>query len=82
MSISARTSLDADTLARSRRTLGEDHPDTLRSPRNSLGLDLSNLGEHQRAHDLDADTLARSRRTLAGEDQPDTLPAPQATSRL
>ena len=35
--------LNADTLARSRRTLGEDHPDTLRSA-NSLGYDLEELG--------------------------------------
>ena len=36
--------LDEDTLARCRRVLGEDHPDTLRSA-NNLAIDLTNLGE-------------------------------------
>ena len=35
---------DEDTLARSRRVLGEDHPGTL-SPANNLAVDLRALGE-------------------------------------
>ncbi len=66
----ART-LDEDTLARSRRVLGEDHPDTLTSA-NNLARDLSELGDYQQARTLDEDTLARRRRVL-GEDHPDTL---------
>ena len=67
----AARDLDEDTLARRRRVLGEDHPDTLASASN-LAADLANLGEHQAARDLDEDTLARRRRVL-GEDHPDTL---------
>ena len=63
--------LDEDTLARRRRVLGEDHPDTLRSA-NNLAIDLRALGEHEQARALDEDTLARRRRVL-GEDHPDTL---------
>ncbi|MCA1675320.1 MAG: tetratricopeptide repeat protein, partial [Actinobacteria bacterium] len=54
-----------------RRTLGEDHPDTLRSA-NNLAFDLGALGEYERARQLDEDTLTRSRHAL-GEDHPDTL---------
>ena len=63
--------LDEDTLARSRRVLGDDHPDTLTSAHN-LAFDLRNLGEHQAARELDQDTLARKRRVL-GDDHPHTL---------
>ena len=63
--------LDEDTLARRRRVLGEDHPDTLTSA-NNLAIDLRNLGEYQAARELDEDTLARHRRVL-GDDHPDTL---------
>ena len=58
----ART-LDEDTLARSRRVLGEDHRDTLASASN-LAVDLSALGDYEQARTLDEDTLARSRRVL------------------
>jgi hypothetical protein len=37
--------LDEDTLARRRRVLGEDHPETLGSASN-LARDLSGLGEY------------------------------------
>ncbi|MGH3834049.1 MAG: tetratricopeptide repeat protein, partial [Pseudonocardiaceae bacterium] len=63
--------LDEDTLGRSRRVLGEDHPHTLGSAHNLAG-DLRELGEHQRARQLDDDTLARRRRVL-GDDHPHTL---------
>ena len=66
----ART-IDEDTLARSRRVLGEDHPQTLASA-NSLAVDLRRLAEFEQARNLNADTLARSRRVL-GEDHPQTL---------
>ncbi|WP_235502896.1 tetratricopeptide repeat protein, partial [Kitasatospora sp. Root187] len=54
-----------------RRTLGDDHPDTLRSAHN-LAAVLHSLGEHTEARRLDEDTLARRRRTQ-GDDHPDTL---------
>ena len=63
--------LDEDTLARSRRVLGDDHPDTLGTA-GALAADLMNLGEYQAARELDEDTLARKRRVL-GDDHPDTL---------
>ncbi|MFF9574906.1 tetratricopeptide repeat protein, partial [Streptomyces rubiginosohelvolus] len=63
--------LGEDTLARRRRVLGEDHPDTLRSASN-LAINLSALGLMEEARDLGEDTLARRRRVL-GEDHPDTL---------
>ena len=67
----AARDLDQDTWKRSRRVLGEDHPDTLVSASN-LALCLRALGEVQAARELDEDTLARSRRVL-GEDHPFTL---------
>jgi Tetratricopeptide repeat len=63
--------LAQDNLDRSRRVLGEDHPDTLTSA-TDLALDLRDLGEVQAARDLDQDTLDRRRRVL-GEDHPETL---------
>ena len=63
--------LDEHTLARRRRVLGEDHPDTLTSASNLVML-LGRLGEHQAARELAEDILARRRRVL-GEDHPDTL---------
>ena len=65
----ART-LDEDTLTRSRRVLGDDHPDTLTSA-NNLARDLSALGDYQQARTLDEDTLTRRRRVL-GDDHPAT----------
>ena len=62
--------LDEDTLARRRRDLGEDHPDTLAAASN-LAVSLRAAGEYQAARELDEDTLARCRRVL-GEDHPDT----------
>ena len=70
-STSGPAHLDEDTLARRRRVLGDDHPDTLTSA-NNLAVDLRELGEHEQARDLDEDTLARRRRVL-GDDHPDTL---------
>src|SRR6266567_3689972 len=67
----ARVQLDEDTLARRRRDLGEDHPDTLAAASN-LAVSLRAVGEYQAARELDEDTLARRRRVL-GEDHPDTL---------
>jgi Tetratricopeptide repeat len=67
----AQVQLDQDTLARRRRVLGEDHPDTLTAASN-LAMLLGRLGEPQAARELAEDTLARRRRVL-GEDHPDTL---------
>jgi hypothetical protein len=50
--------LDADTLARRWRVLGEDHPHTLISAFN-LAADLRELGDVAAARALDEDTLAR-----------------------
>jgi tetratricopeptide repeat protein len=63
--------LQSDTLTRSHRTLGEDHPYTLRTA-SLLGLTLGSLGEHQQARARDQDTLGRRRRVL-GDHHPDTL---------
>jgi hypothetical protein len=63
--------LDEDTLTRSRRVLGEDHPSTLRSA-NNFAFGLRVLREYQAARELDEDTLTRKRQVL-GEDHPDTL---------
>lgn len=52
--------LDQDTLARRRRVLGEDHPDTLWSASN-LAADLRALGETQAADNL-AGGIAKRRR--------------------
>ena len=54
-----------------REKFGIDHPDTLTSASN-LALNLSWLGEYQRAPAFDEYTLTRRRRIL-GEDAPDTL---------
>ena len=62
--------MDKDTLARRRRTLGDDHPDTLRSV-NSLAWDPYHLGDPQAARGLNQDTLVRRRRIL-GDDHHDT----------
>jgi Tetratricopeptide repeat len=67
----AQVQLDQGTLARRRRDLGEDHPDTLASAGN-LAVSLRAAGEYQAARELDEDSLARRRRIL-GEDHPDTL---------
>ena len=61
--------LDEETLARRRRDLGEDHPDTLTAA-NGLAVSLRAAGEYQAARELGEDTLARRRRVL-GEDHPD-----------
>jgi len=66
----ARVQLDEDTLARRRRVLGEDHPDTLTSAF-IFAAALFELGEYQAARELNEDILARRRRVL-GEDHPDT----------
>jgi hypothetical protein len=67
----AQVQLDEDTLARRRRDLGEDHPDTLAAA-SGLAISLRAAGEYQAARELEEDTLARRRRVL-GEDHPDTL---------
>jgi hypothetical protein len=69
--VQAARDLNQDTLTRSRRVLGDDHPSTLRTVGN-LALDLRALGEVQAARDLNQDTLTRYRRIL-GDDHPDTL---------
>ena len=51
----AARELDEGTLARRRRVLGEDHPDTLRSA-SDLVRDIEALGEHQVARMPDDDT--------------------------
>lgn len=63
--------MDQDNLARRRRVLGENHPDTLASAHN-LAADLRILGQAELARDMDQDTLNRRRRLL-GENHPDTL---------
>jgi hypothetical protein len=67
----AARELGEETLARRRRVLGEDHPDTLRSAF-ILVCELSELGEHQAAWELNEDILDRRRRVL-GDRHPDTM---------
>lgn len=50
--------LDEDTLARRRRVLGEDHPDTLAAAFQLVGA-LIGLGEHHAARELNDDIIAR-----------------------
>ena len=52
--------INEDILARHRRVLGEDHPNTLTSA-NNLGVHLRALGEDQAARELEED-MARHRR--------------------
>jgi hypothetical protein len=52
-----------DTLARRRRVLGEDHPDTLVSPPN-LAVGLRNLGRHEEAGWLPTNTTSLPRAPL------------------
>ena len=63
--------LAEDTLARRRRILGDDHPDTLSSA-NNLARVLRALGEVGQACRLADDTLTR-RREVLGTDHPSTL---------
>jgi len=65
--------LDEDTLARKRRTLGEDHPDTLISAYNA-STSLRRTGKAHKARQLTKDTLLRFRRIL-GKDHPVTQTA-------
>ncbi|MEU4095263.1 FxSxx-COOH system tetratricopeptide repeat protein [Streptomyces sp. NPDC026673] len=53
------------------RTLGDDHPDTLRAA-NNLARAHRDTGDHAAARALTEDTLTWRRRVL-GEDHPDTL---------
>jgi tetratricopeptide (TPR) repeat protein len=60
-----------DCLAKRKRILGEDHPDTLTSL-NHLASLLECIGEYDRALPIFEDCLAK-RRLILGEDHPDTL---------
>ena len=60
-----------DCLARSRRILGEDHPDSLASLNNVASVCLS-IGEYDRALHLYEECLAK-RSKILGEDHPSTL---------
>ena len=60
-----------DCLAKTKRVLGEDHPNTLISLNNLAGLFCS-MGEYDRALPLYEDCLAKRKRVL-GEDHPHTL---------
>ncbi|MGX9890320.1 tetratricopeptide repeat protein, partial [Streptomyces sp. NPDC002276] len=62
-----------DTLARRRRTLGDDHPDTLQSAHN-LAITLYSLRQYAAAAQLLEDVRNHHRRTL-GDDHPDTADA-------
>ena len=69
----AQVQLDEDTLARRRRVLGEDHPDTLTAAFQLVGA-LTGLGEYHAARELNDDIIARRRRVL-GDEHPDTIMA-------
>ena len=53
-------------MARRRRVLGEDHPDTIKAA-GDLAFDLRVLGEDQAARELEEDTEARRRRLQGGD---------------
>jgi serine/threonine protein kinase len=63
--------LQESALATRRRTLGEEHPHTLRSVAN-MGFLLESQGRLAEAEPYYRDALEKSRRTL-GEEHPDTL---------
>jgi tetratricopeptide (TPR) repeat protein len=63
--------LDEDTLARSRRVLGDNHIRTLNRA-NALAMRLDDLGNSHAALELLEDTLRRARQVL-GDDHPDTI---------
>jgi hypothetical protein len=69
----AARELAEDILARRRRVLGEDHPDTLTSAFILVGA-LMELGEHHAARELNDDIIARRRRLL-GDEHPETIMA-------
>ena len=58
-------------LEASKRSLGEEHPDTLRSM-NNLAISYSDLGRRNEAVELREQVLEASKRSL-GEEHPDTL---------
>jgi lipopolysaccharide biosynthesis regulator YciM len=60
-----------ECLAKAKRILGEDHPDTLSSLNNLADL-FRSKGEYDRALPLYEECLAKRKRVL-GEDHPDTL---------
>ncbi len=67
----AARALCEDTLARRRRILGDDHPDTLASARSLAGV-LRVVGEEEKARDLYREVWQRRRRVL-GPTHPRTL---------
>ena len=69
----AARELAEDILARRRRLLGEDHPDTLAAAF-QLVCALTELGEHHAARELNDDIIARRRRVL-GDEHPETIMA-------
>jgi lipopolysaccharide biosynthesis regulator YciM len=60
-----------ECLAKRKRILGDDHPDTLHSLNNLANL-FRNMGEYDRALPLYKECLAKRKRIL-GNDHPDTL---------
>jgi hypothetical protein len=69
----AARELAEDILARRRRVLGEDHPDTLTAAFQLVGT-LTGLGEYHAARELNDDIIARRRRLL-GDEHPQTMMA-------
>jgi len=69
----AARELNEDILARRRRVLGEDHPDTLTAAFQLVGA-LTGLGEYHAARELNDDIIARRRRVL-GDEHPETMMA-------
>ena len=63
--------LNTKVLECTRRTYGEDHPDTLSSMAN-LATTYGNQGQWAEAEQLDLQVIEK-RKTLLGEDHPDTL---------
>jgi hypothetical protein len=69
----AARELAEDILARRRRVLGEDHPDTLAAAF-YLVSSLFGLGDYHAVRELNDDIIARRRRVL-GDEHPETMMA-------
>jgi tetratricopeptide (TPR) repeat protein len=68
-----------ECLAKRKRVLGEDHPDTLTSLNNLAGL-FESKGEYDRALPLYEECLAKRKRVL-GEDHPHTKSTQRSRNR-
>lgn len=76
----AARDMQEDLLARYRRILGEDHPDT-HLVAEDLAASLADMGHYQQARQMRKDVLTNRRRIL-GDNHPDTLRAKRALDQM